>query len=372
MFRLINLKEDNLSELIDIKKRRFLIKSLFAIGSTQIMILPLELKAAINFFNERSSSSLIERGFNSEIKDATSKLYFLGNGYRSYNPSIGRFYALDDYSPFGAGGINPYTYCNGDPINYLDYDGHLSAGAGAIIAFSLITIFASAFTFGLGLLALASGVAGIAAFMAGSAVVSGVLGLTSGALSYAEGVVIDTDPELAAKLMIASTVFGVASALALVGSYGIATASQVMGKSSLAWKNALLTFDLNRTTLLSHGAPGLTMTKTGLKSGAALARLVKNERAGITGVNEIFHLRTCYGAFGGRMVSQGQVLSNKINIPVRAYIGKIGSNPDTINSVLFRPQQNIHLARMSTGGNMIMSGISKTAVHVKHPSMIGF
>ena len=372
MFELTGLKGKESNESVDINRRRFLIRSLFAIGATQIMLLPLEVKAAFNFINERRSSSLLYRGFNSEIKDTTSNLYHLGNGYRSYNPSVCRFYSVDDYSPFGAGGINPYTYCNGDPINFLDYDGHLSTEAGIIIAVSLSVLFVSLFSFGFGVLSFASGVVGIASFLAGASIVSGVFGVTSGAVGIAQGALMETDPELASNLMIASTVFGIGSILVSFGSVGFGSAAQLMGKSSLAWKNTVQLTHLTETSLLAHGAPALTITSSGMKSASALAKIVQVERSGIMGVNEVFHLRSCYGAFGGRMFSQGQVLANKLNSPVRAYSGRIIPNPNKVGSMLFRPQQNVHLARVSTGGNLIMSGIFKTAVHMKYPTMLGF
>ncbi|MFJ4392437.1 RHS repeat-associated core domain-containing protein [Pseudomonas soli] len=49
--------------------------------------------------------------------------YLLGNGHRHYSTSLLRFTSPDTLSPFGAGGINPYAYCNGDPINYIDRNG---------------------------------------------------------------------------------------------------------------------------------------------------------------------------------------------------------------------------------------------------------
>ncbi|EBP4160873.1 RHS repeat-associated core domain-containing protein, partial [Salmonella enterica subsp. enterica] len=65
-------------------------------------------------------------GFNGERRDPVSGAYHLGNGYRAYNPVLMRFNCPDSLSPFGAGGINPYTYCEGDPVNHTDPSGHLS------------------------------------------------------------------------------------------------------------------------------------------------------------------------------------------------------------------------------------------------------
>lgn len=50
----------------------------------------------------------------------------LGNGYRVYSPSMARFIQADVLSPFGVGGVNCYCYCNNDPVNRYDADGHAS------------------------------------------------------------------------------------------------------------------------------------------------------------------------------------------------------------------------------------------------------
>ncbi|PYC26073.1 RHS repeat-associated core domain-containing protein [Pseudomonas mosselii] len=63
-------------------------------------------------------------GFNGELRTPIGG-YLLGNGYRTYNPALMRFNSPDSLSPFEAGGLNPYSYCSGDPINNIDPSGHM-------------------------------------------------------------------------------------------------------------------------------------------------------------------------------------------------------------------------------------------------------
>lgn len=112
-------------------------------------------------------------GFSGEQLDAQTGLYLLGNGYRAYSPTLMRFLSPDDLSPFGAGGLNPYTYCAGDPINRVDPTGHFwEAILSGVLSF--VGIAASVLTLGaatpLAVVSLALGVA------------SGVVGATSAAL----------------------------------------------------------------------------------------------------------------------------------------------------------------------------------------------
>jgi RHS repeat-associated protein len=65
-------------------------------------------------------------GFNGERSDPVTGHYLLGNGYRAFNPVLMRFNSPDSLSPFGAGGLNVYAYCAGDPLNRTDKTGHAS------------------------------------------------------------------------------------------------------------------------------------------------------------------------------------------------------------------------------------------------------
>ena len=72
------------------------------------------------------NSSLNLLGFNGERSDPITGHYLLGNGYRVFSPALMRFNSPDNISPFGKGGLNPYAYCLGDPINRYDESGHFS------------------------------------------------------------------------------------------------------------------------------------------------------------------------------------------------------------------------------------------------------
>ncbi|MFM9489520.1 RHS repeat-associated core domain-containing protein [Pseudomonas monachiensis] len=87
-------------------------------------------KAVYGAYGERNPDDDLKclLGFNGEVRDELSGWYLLGRGYRAYNPTLMRFHSPDSLSPFGAGGINPYVYCAGDPINFVDPTGHANRG----------------------------------------------------------------------------------------------------------------------------------------------------------------------------------------------------------------------------------------------------
>lgn len=184
-------------------------------------------------------------GFNGERSDPVSGSYHLGNGYRAYNPVLMRFNCPDSLSPFGEGGINPYAYCAGDPVNFTDPSGHMSTGAGVAIGVGIAGILAAVFTAGLSLYAAAvPAMMGIMAgsVSAGAAAVS-VLGSVTAAVSsvsvtslviggmaavsdvtaIASGATEKNNPQASAILGWTSLAFGIA-AMAGVAGKGIGAA----------------------------------------------------------------------------------------------------------------------------------------------------
>jgi RHS repeat-associated protein len=119
-------------------------------------------------------------GFNGERPDPICGHVHPGNGYRAYSPVQGRFTAPDSMSPFGAGGINPYAYCAGDPINRADPSGHVSLGESAGIALGLVGGFVlGVLTEGMALPVVAS----LLANMAGDAAIGALSELTTEAIN---------------------------------------------------------------------------------------------------------------------------------------------------------------------------------------------
>jgi RHS repeat-associated protein len=118
-------------------------------------------------------------GFNGQRPDPVSGHSHLGNGYRAYTPVLGRFTAPDSMSPFGAGGINPYAYCAGDPVNRADPSGHFSLGQGLGMALGLVGGFVlGVLTEGMALPVVAS----LLANMAGDAAIGALSELTTEAV----------------------------------------------------------------------------------------------------------------------------------------------------------------------------------------------
>lgn len=71
--------------------------------------------------------------FAGEAVDPVTGHYLLGNGYRAFNPVLMRFNSPDRLSPFGRGGLNPYAYCLGDPVNFSDPTGQIARLATSLL-----------------------------------------------------------------------------------------------------------------------------------------------------------------------------------------------------------------------------------------------
>ncbi|WP_081263215.1 RHS repeat-associated core domain-containing protein [Pseudomonas putida] len=71
---------------------------------------------------DRTALGVTRVAFNGQVLEPWG-CYLPGNGYRPYNPALLRFHSPDRWSPFERGGLNPYAYCSGDPVNAVDPTG---------------------------------------------------------------------------------------------------------------------------------------------------------------------------------------------------------------------------------------------------------
>lgn len=137
--------------------------------------------------------------FNGELKDPISHSYHLGNGYRSYSPKLMRFTTPDSFSPFSFGGINPYSYCLGDPINRIDPSGHLSTEAWTGIGMGIAGISISILTGGSSILA-TGGIYAAISSASSLALVTGISSLVSDASAIASNSLEESNPEASQAL----------------------------------------------------------------------------------------------------------------------------------------------------------------------------
>jgi RHS repeat-associated protein len=150
---------------------------------------------------ESAPGSLL--GFTGEAVDPATGHYLLGNGHRAFNPVLMRFNSPDSLSPFGRGGLNPYAYCLGDPVNFSDPTGQfvnvlkIFTSTGGLFS-SLLTLKPSV-SFKVANKALANG----AVFRASpkqivgamASVTGGVMGVGVAATGLASTIIAAIDPE---------------------------------------------------------------------------------------------------------------------------------------------------------------------------------
>ncbi|QBX68329.1 RHS repeat-associated core domain-containing protein [Serratia quinivorans] len=218
-------------------------------------------------------------GFNGERCDPVSGSYHLGNGYRAYNPVLMRFNCPDSLSPFGEGGINPYAYCAGDPVNFTDPSGHMSTGAGVAIGVGIAGILAAVFTAGTSLIATAIAMGATGTVATGAAIstwgvvsaavgsvsvtslVVGGMGVISDVTAIASGATEKSNPNASAVLGWVSLGLGIAA----VGTFA--------GKQAMNWadKNAFIglrrhLYNIREQGLGGKGGPASAKQRASLLS----------------------------------------------------------------------------------------------------------
>ncbi|MFW0759295.1 RHS repeat-associated core domain-containing protein [Pseudomonas sp. H11T01] len=167
---------------------------------------------------ESDLSSLL--GFNGERPDPVTGHYLLGNGHRAFNPVLMRFNSPDRLSPFGRGGLNPYAYCLGDPVNFSDPTGREAWQPWMFVALNALGLVSG----GVGLFAMGVSFAGlkttsVTASAAASKVavysggVGAALGFFGAGVGLTRSVMNATDPDNSAQdpLLIAMAALSVLS-----------------------------------------------------------------------------------------------------------------------------------------------------------------
>lgn len=166
-------------------------------------------------------------GFNGQQTEPAAGFYLLGNGYRAYNPRLMRFNSPDSFSPFEGAGLNPYTYCLGDPINRSDPTGHISLGGWIGIAVGAVIVVT-----GLVILAIAAGPFVLAAMAGGmmaapaltigtvAAITAGALTVGSGSFAIASAGLREKDIHSDAATNLGSIAQGLGIAAAVIGGIG--------------------------------------------------------------------------------------------------------------------------------------------------------
>ncbi|MEU1284174.1 RHS repeat-associated core domain-containing protein [Kitasatospora sp. NPDC005856] len=201
-------------------------------------------------------------GYTGERTDPDLGWLHLGNGYRPYHPGLMRFTAPDSLSPFGPGGINPYTYCAGDPVNHTDPSGHLSWGAWLGIGLGVLGLAAAAFTGGASIVAAGGLIAALESASATS-LVFGALAATADITAISGGALEKASPKASSVLGWVSLGTGLA---ALGGLASIGRATEGIEVATEARAVATEATDAATETATAAELP------TGVRGDASLAR----------------------------------------------------------------------------------------------------
>ncbi len=221
------------------------------------------------------SVPLIKRhniGFNGSRLDPIANVYHLGNGQRVYSPELMVFLSPDPLSPFGKGGLNSYSYCNGDPINNQDPSGLFWSMFKKVLGLAVslvilgIAIAAAVPTGGASLSILAV----VGAIGAGLGVVASTLDVAAEGVSMVDKKHGSDNSKHIRNLNIAAFSFGVASAVLSVGSSAKGIAKTALGRTKVYDLNRIAKVDLYRSGNLpasfsmSYAKTAYTSVKLGI------------------------------------------------------------------------------------------------------------
>ncbi|AZE49056.1 YD repeat protein [Pseudomonas chlororaphis] len=275
-------------------------------------------------------------GFNGQLLNAVSGTYLLGNGYRAYSPAMRAFYSPDSLSPFGAGGVSRYQYCNLNPVNYTDPSGHSVVG-------------------------------GALALIGALSVVTG--GVATG-LEVGRRVHEYSDPEYSSYLRELSIGFGVASAVlgtvAIAGGVGrsiykaFRSYKVLHNRSASDFVSGARVGDMQITSggigseILTHGRPFLTQTSSPVSGRRLAEQLADNLPSGP------LKMTSCYAGFGGRFASQAQVVANSLDRTVLATTWKTNGLGTNAVWAAYRAQSPMRAAITQT----LNTGLSRVSTAV--------
>lgn len=235
--------------------------------------------------------------------------YHVGNGVRSYDPIIQRVLQPDPLSPFGTGGINPYAFCLGDPVNNRDPSGY-SAISNTGIALGLVSLVLSIATFG------------TASILASLGLALAIISVATGAAS---NLLAGSSPGQAATLGRVSYGLGVAASLVSLVLGAIGFGAWRLGRHLR--KNP--DFDMSLRvwnkgpgvqTVGIHGSPHVTIAANKLLRAPQLARRI---RPLLDADTDTVLLGSCHAGQGNSMSSVAQVVANRLGKTVVAGKGTV-------------------------------------------------
>ncbi|MBB1585073.1 RHS repeat-associated core domain-containing protein [Serratia sp. OS31] len=164
-------------------------------------------------------------GYNGELEDSGSGGYLMG-GNRLYRPDFRRFTSPDSLSPFGTGGVNAYSYCEGDPLNYTDPTGHSK-----LSHWLMNSVFVAMAVADVGL-AVETGGASLALLGALVSLTSATTGMAADGLSNAHPHTANLLGKISMYSGVAATVFSLGAGMKSVVEKGMARTAEEVGSRS--------------------------------------------------------------------------------------------------------------------------------------------